>query len=75
MKTTAEEVRARNAHTIVITDKAELAEGITDDIIVIPSNGPLTALLGIIPLQLLAYELAVLRGNNPDRPRHIIKTI
>ena len=28
----------------------------------IPSNGPLTALLAVIPLQLIAYEIAVLKG-------------
>ena len=31
-------------------------------VVKIPSNGPMTALLGIIPLQLLAYELAIAKG-------------
>jgi glutamine---fructose-6-phosphate transaminase (isomerizing) len=35
----------------------------------------MTALLAVLPLQLLSYELAVLRGRNPDKPRNLAKTI
>lgn len=52
MRTAAEEVRARGAHTIVITDNRKLSEGVADDVIVIPSNGPLTGVLAAIPLQM-----------------------
>jgi glucosamine--fructose-6-phosphate aminotransferase (isomerizing) len=75
MKVAAEEVRARGAKTIIITDNPALVKSVADDLIYIPSNGPLTALLGIIPIQLLAYELAVARGNNPDKPRNLTKTL
>jgi glucosamine--fructose-6-phosphate aminotransferase (isomerizing) len=75
MKVAAEEVRARGAKTIVITDNPNLVKSVADDLIFIPSNGPLTALLGIIPIQLLAYELSVARGNNPDKPRNLTKMI
>ena len=50
-------------------------EGVADDIIAIPNNGPLTALLASIPLQLIAYELAVMRGINPDVPRNLAKAV
>ena len=75
MRVAGAEVRARGARTIVITDKKSLARGIADeaDVIVVPSNGPLSALLTVIPLQLLAYEMAVLRGIDPDKPRHLAK--
>jgi len=56
-----EETKARGADLIVITDKPELAEGLDDNPLVIPNNGPLTALGAILPLQLIAYELAVMR--------------
>jgi len=56
-----EETKARGADLIVITDKPELAEGLDDNPLVIPSNGMLSALGAILPLQLIAYELAVLR--------------
>ncbi len=52
-----------------------LAHKIADDVIKIPNNGELTALLAVIPLQFIAYELALLRNNNPDKPRNLAKTI
>jgi glucosamine--fructose-6-phosphate aminotransferase (isomerizing) len=75
MRTAAEEVRARGADVIVITDKKELADGIDENPIVIPSNGPMTALGAIMPIQLIAYELAVMRGINPDTPRNLAKAV
>jgi len=77
MRTAAEEVKARGAEVIIITDKKSLAEGLTteENIIVVPSNGPLTALISTLPLQLLAYELALLRGVNPDTPRNLAKAV
>jgi len=75
MKTAAEEVKARNAFVVVITNEPRLGTKIADEIIKIPNNGELTALLAAIPLQLLAYELTLLRGYDPDKPRNLAKTI
>ena len=75
MRTAAEEVRARGARTIIITDDQRLAAGVADEIIEIPKNGVLTALHASIPMQLIAYELAVLRGINPDKPRNLAKAV
>jgi len=75
MRTAAEEVKARGADVIVITDKVALADGIDNNPIVIPSNGPMTALGAIMPIQLIAYELAMLRGINPDTPRNLAKAV
>jgi len=75
MRTAAEEVKARGADVIVITDKEELAEGIDSNPVVIPSNGPMTALGAVLPIQLIAYELAMLRGINPDTPRNLAKAV
>ncbi len=75
MRTAAEEVKARHADVIVITDDKSLAHGIDDSPIVIPSNGKLTALCAVLPLQFIAYELALLRGVNPDFPRHLAKSV
>ena len=75
MRTAAEEVRARGAHTIIITDCPETCENIADDLITIPNNGPLTALLAVLPLQLIAYELALMRRINPDVPRNLAKAV
>lgn len=53
--------------------REQLADGLDDDPIVIPANDRLTALIGVLPLQLIAYELAVLKGINPDTPRNLAK--
>jgi glucosamine--fructose-6-phosphate aminotransferase (isomerizing) len=75
MRTAAEEVKARGAKLIIITDKPSLAHDLVANPIVIPSNGPLTALGAVLPLQLIAYELAMLRGINPDTPRNLAKAV
>ncbi|EQC42439.1 glutamine-fructose-6-phosphate transaminase (isomerizing) [Saprolegnia diclina VS20] len=75
MKTAAEEVRARGAYTIIITDNPAMCDGLADAVIPIPNNGPMTALLASVPLQLIAYELAVKRGINPDVPRNLAKAV
>lgn len=74
METTLQQVVAREAHTIVITDIADFPLP-CQQVIYIPSNGALTALLAVIPLQLIAYELALLKNINPDRPRNLAKTV
>jgi glucosamine--fructose-6-phosphate aminotransferase (isomerizing) len=75
MRTAAEEVKARGADVIIITDKKELADGLDENPLVIPSNGPMTALSAVLPIQLIAYELAMMRGINPDTPRNLAKAV
>ncbi|KAL8429848.1 hypothetical protein ACSSS7_006296 [Eimeria intestinalis] len=75
MLNAAQQVKARGAYLICLTDYPELVQDVADDYIVIPSNGPLTALLAAIPLQLLAYEISVAKGINPDKPRGLAKTV
>mmetsp|Transcript_9687 Transcript_9687/g.16012 ORF Transcript_9687/g.16012 Transcript_9687/m.16012 type:complete len:691 (+) Transcript_9687:62-2134(+) len=75
MRTAAEEVRARGAQVVIITDNPKLAHGLDPDPIIIPSNGPLTALTAVLPLQFIAYELAVMKGLNPDVPRNLAKAV
>jgi len=75
MITAAEEVKARHAKIIIISDIRGELEHLADHLIVIPSNGPLTAALAVIPLQLLAYELAILKGIDPDKPRNLAKAV
>lgn len=61
MRTAAEEVKARGADLIIITDKPALAKDLDPNPIVVPTNGPMTALGAVLPLQLIAYELAIMR--------------
>ena len=75
MRICAEEVKARGAKVFVITDKKSLARGIDDDPVLITPNGPLTAVSAVLPLQLIAYELALIKGINPDVPRNLAKAV
>jgi glucosamine--fructose-6-phosphate aminotransferase (isomerizing) len=72
-----QEVRARGAHVIAIaTDGNEDIQHHADDVIYVPKTPNfLQAVLGIIPLQLLAYRIARLRDLNVDQPRNLAKTV
>lgn len=61
MRTAAEEVKARGADLIIITDDALLVDGLSDDYVLIPHNGPMTALGAVIPMPIIAYQLAMIR--------------
>jgi glutamine---fructose-6-phosphate transaminase (isomerizing) len=72
-----QEVRARGAQVIAIaTDGNEDIQHHADDVIYIPrSPAFLQAVLAVLPLQLLAYRIARLRGLNVDQPRNLAKTV
>ncbi|HKA27165.1 MAG TPA: glutamine--fructose-6-phosphate transaminase (isomerizing) [Gaiellaceae bacterium] len=72
-----QEVRARGAHVIAIaTDGNEDIQHHADDVIFVPrSPAFLQAVLAALPLQLLAYRIARLRGLNVDQPRNLAKTV
>ena len=53
-------MKARGAKVYVITDNPVLAQGIDPNPVVIPSNGPLTALIAVLPLQVRAKLLVIL---------------
>jgi len=72
-----QESRARGAHVIAIaTDGNEDIQHHADDVIFVPKTPAfLQAVLAILPLQLLAYRIARLRGMNVDQPRNLAKTV
>jgi glutamine---fructose-6-phosphate transaminase (isomerizing) len=72
-----QEVRARGAHVIAIaTDGNEDIQHHADDVIYVPKTPAfLQVVLAILPLQLLAYRIARLRGHNVDQPRNLAKTV
>jgi glutamine---fructose-6-phosphate transaminase (isomerizing) len=72
-----QETRARGAHVIAIaTDGNEDIQHHADDVIYVPKTPNfLQAVLAIVPLQLLAYRIARLRGLNVDQPRNLAKTV
>ncbi len=72
-----EEVRARGGLVIAVADHDdERLREKSDQLIRIPSTEPiLTPILATIPLQLLAYHVAVLKGTDVDQPRNLAKSV
>jgi glucosamine--fructose-6-phosphate aminotransferase (isomerizing) len=72
-----EEVRARGAQTIGIATAGDgrVAEVTEETITVAASDWILQPILAILPLQLLAYDIARDRGLNVDQPRNLAKTV
>ena len=71
------EVRARGAHVIAIARQGDTTIAKHADVVVrVPAVARmLTPLVAVIPLQLLAYEIAGSRGHDVDRPRNLAKTV
>ena len=72
-----QEVKARDGVVIaIVTEGDQLAKGIADHIFEIPSAPELIApILEVVPLQLLAYHIAVRRGCDVDQPRNLAKSV
>ncbi|MEM8873886.1 MAG: glutamine--fructose-6-phosphate transaminase (isomerizing) [Planctomycetota bacterium] len=72
-----EEVKARGGRIIAVaTEGDEQIKDYSDHVIFIPHTAePLQPLLSVVPLQLLAYHAAVLRGCNVDKPRNLAKSV
>lgn len=72
------EVKARGAYVVSITQEknAEIIKEVSDDVIFIPNTDDLIAgITCIIPLQLLAYHVSILRGLDVDKPRNLAKSV
>ncbi len=67
----AMELKARGAFLLGISKE----ENIFDTNVEIPYLGEFTPILEVLPMQLLAYYLAVKRGVNPDKPRNLAKSV
>jgi len=72
-----QEVKARKGTIIaVVTEGDEIVKGMADYTIEIPAcDDCLVPLLSVVPLQLLSYHIAVLRGCNVDQPRNLAKSV
>ncbi len=70
------EVKVRGARTIVIAEEDPRLRANAHDVIVLPkSDAQISALLGVLPLQMLSYHMSVMRGFDPDFPRNLSKTL
>ena len=72
-----QEVKARKGNIIaVVTEGDDVLKEMVNDVFEIPESHPaVTPLLAIIPLQLFAYYIAVLRGCDVDQPRNLAKSV
>ena len=73
-----QEAAARGGQVIVLSDAegAEKLRGISVDVIILPRVDPLVApILYAIPVQLLAYHVALLKGTDVDQPRNLAKSV
>jgi glucosamine--fructose-6-phosphate aminotransferase (isomerizing) len=72
-----EEVKARGGPVIAIVENGDTrVSELADDVIVVPRvEECLQPIVSIIPLQLLAYHIAVLRGCDVDKPRNLAKSV
>ncbi|MEM5330494.1 glutamine--fructose-6-phosphate transaminase (isomerizing) [Paraburkholderia sp. JHI2823] len=77
LKSNMQEVRARGGELYVLTDagtKIENTHGVR--VIQLPEHyGPLSPILHVVPLQLLAYHTACVRGTDVDKPRNLAKSV
>jgi glucosamine--fructose-6-phosphate aminotransferase (isomerizing) len=72
-----QEIKSRGGKIIAITTQGnEKISDLADDVIYIPKTlEMLTPILSVIPLQLFAYHMAVLRGCDVDKPRNLAKSV
>lgn len=72
-----QEIKSRSGKIIaIVTEGDETVKGIADHVVEVPeSSEALTPLLTTIPLQLLSYHIALMRGCNVDQPRNLAKSV
>ncbi len=72
-----QEVKARKGKVIAVINHAdETIEGLADDVIRVPETEELLSpLVSIVPLQLLSYHIALMRGCDVDQPRNLAKSV
>lgn len=72
-----QEIKSRSGKIIaIVTEGDETVKGIADHVVEVPETSEaLTPLLTTIPLQLLSYHIALMRGCNVDQPRNLAKSV
>ena len=77
MLTAISDVRARGANVIAVANDGEaIGADLASDVVYVPrASEHVTPILMAVPLQLLAYHIAVQRGCDVDRPRHLVKAV
>ena len=74
----AQEAKARDARLIGVTTGESVKDASTtfDDILVVPDiEELLSSILAVVPLQLLSYHIAAIKGLDVDQPRNLAKSV
>lgn len=74
MENCLQEVKSRHAKTLYISNTTE-DNTECDYFVCIPKNETYSSLLGVIPIQLLAYFISIKKGLNPDTPKNLAKVV
>ena len=71
------QIRSRDGRVILVASEGDdIDPDLTEDVILVPRTSPLIApMIGVVPLQLFAYHVAVLRGLDVDQPRNLAKSV
>ena len=77
MRSNIEQVKARRGPVIALVSEGDDSlDGIADEVIAVPAfDGALAPVVALVPLQLLAYHIALERGADIDQPRNLAKTV
>ena len=70
-----EEIKARGGRIIAVSDYEPEIDGISDLIKIPKTSEVLSPILYTVPLQLLAYHIAALKGTDIDQPRNLAKSV
>ena len=77
MRSNIEQVKARRGPVLALTSEGDHSlDGVADDVLAVPAvQGALAPAVTLVPLQLLAYYIALERGADVDQPRNLAKTV
>ena len=72
-----EEVRSRQGRVIAVANRGDSQlERLAEEVLYVPPTLPLLSpILTTVPLQLLAYHAALIRGHDVDKPRNLAKSV
>jgi glucosamine--fructose-6-phosphate aminotransferase (isomerizing) len=72
-----QEIKARKGKVIsVISEGDKFSQSLSDDVMIVPEADEIVApMLSVVPLQLLAYYIGVLKGQDVDKPRNLAKSV
>ena len=71
----AQEVKARNGRLFIFTDKPSLFDAVGETVMMPTVPAILEPMLYVIPMQLFAYHVAILKGTDVDQPRNLAKSV